>query len=583
MNRKRKSSVIPDSVRASNKKPRGRRNGRESVEDTIEKWKKYNNNQLQLGDEDGLKKVCKVPAKGSKKGCMRGKGGPENSGCKFRGVRQRIWGKWVAEIRQPINGCGVGGRGKNRLWLGTFSNAIEAARAYDEAAKAIYGPFARLNFPGHSEESIDNSNKVSASSTTETCSTDSSSISNSEDEKVKKSSVRFASPAEKPQSSELHIVEEESKVSVENNLVQKRDCSQVHIKEEAGCMVEDTASEGRGTECISRNDCKPYKERGIEVETLKEAMDEELTELVRIRKSSGVKDTNEFLHNEPTDEECQLRIDYMESDDYNMQAHFKRKEMESEVEISRSIASGIYSDFNFRHKYLDNYEDQDGGISVIDLEPNNHVEVELPGELAGNAESVRYNCLFGKDDNFSLDTYCKPLIEMKTEASMLREASEVAPGGFTDSYSYKSFDNVYDHLPYEPTDLRCEQQISSRTPVGFKVQRPMNYGGFNSVTNKLDWSAEATADVKPITLIRNENCGLRAEENYDSNQFELSSTSYLQRYGPQDPEAKIQDGFNQHETCPDVDYEMEFFRPDVNLDCIDATKFTDSWFPESGF
>ncbi|KAF3331160.1 Dehydration-responsive element-binding protein 2A [Carex littledalei] len=72
---------------------------------------------------------------------MRGKGGPENSQYKYRGVRQRVWGKWVAEIREP-------NRGK-RLWLGTFPTAIHAAQAYDEAARAMYGPVARLNFPNH--------------------------------------------------------------------------------------------------------------------------------------------------------------------------------------------------------------------------------------------------------------------------------------------------------------------------------------------------------------------------------------------------------------------------------------------------
>ncbi|XP_008792180.1 dehydration-responsive element-binding protein 2B-like isoform X2 [Phoenix dactylifera] len=70
---------------------------------------------------------------------MRGKGGPENSHCNYRGVRQRTWGKWVAEIRKPNGG--------SRLWLGTFNTALEAALAYDEAARAMYGPRARLNLP----------------------------------------------------------------------------------------------------------------------------------------------------------------------------------------------------------------------------------------------------------------------------------------------------------------------------------------------------------------------------------------------------------------------------------------------------
>ncbi|KAF3513109.1 hypothetical protein F2Q69_00000772 [Brassica cretica] len=73
----------------------------------------------------------------SRKGCMKGKGGPENATCTFRGVRQRTWGKWVAEIREPNRGT--------RLWLGTFNTSVQAAMAYDEAAMKLYGPEARLN------------------------------------------------------------------------------------------------------------------------------------------------------------------------------------------------------------------------------------------------------------------------------------------------------------------------------------------------------------------------------------------------------------------------------------------------------
>lgn len=70
---------------------------------------------------------------------MRGKGGPENSTCSYRGVRQRTWGKWVAEIREPNRGA--------RLWLGTFNTSGEAAVSYDEAARKLYGASAKLNLP----------------------------------------------------------------------------------------------------------------------------------------------------------------------------------------------------------------------------------------------------------------------------------------------------------------------------------------------------------------------------------------------------------------------------------------------------
>ena len=69
----------------------------------------------------------------------------KNSTSKFGGVslkkdviKGKVYSRWVARIQISKT---------ERLQLGSFKTEIDAAKAYDKAAKKYFGEFARLNFP----------------------------------------------------------------------------------------------------------------------------------------------------------------------------------------------------------------------------------------------------------------------------------------------------------------------------------------------------------------------------------------------------------------------------------------------------
>ncbi|KAG9443675.1 hypothetical protein H6P81_015015 [Aristolochia fimbriata] len=78
---------------------------------------------------------------GAAEGTSGGAASPGNyvAGGKFKGVRMRKWGKWVAEVRLPNS--------RERIWLGSYDTPEKAARAYDAAVYCLRGPGAAFNFP----------------------------------------------------------------------------------------------------------------------------------------------------------------------------------------------------------------------------------------------------------------------------------------------------------------------------------------------------------------------------------------------------------------------------------------------------
>lgn len=114
---------------------------KEQASKPLETESSSQDSNVEARDPEKKRVLAKTPSMGNRR----------SSSSKYRGVRQRKWGKWAAEIRDPFKGA--------RIWLGTYNTPEEASAVYERKRLEFEAALASI-----SNAAPEKSNNASSSS-----------------------------------------------------------------------------------------------------------------------------------------------------------------------------------------------------------------------------------------------------------------------------------------------------------------------------------------------------------------------------------------------------------------------------------
>ncbi|KAF5737263.1 hypothetical protein HS088_TW13G00142 [Tripterygium wilfordii] len=443
---------------------------------------------------------------------------------------------------------------------GVIMTSIEAAHAYDEAARAIHGPCARVNFP-ESSTTRKLPNDAPASRTTERSSTGSMRVTRScEAGSGEESKTIQILSKEKPDELSPRVSEEL------NSKHSSKDCLG-NVSEEK--MPESAAGDGKDVEHDLQTD-REFADVEVETSILKEEIDPELQEIMRLRSYCGFENRQDFLHNEPKKIKRNVHIS---SKDVEVQRLLKREEIE--VKFRRAVESSGQDNLNNRYNQL--HDDfMDSSTDKLSTQVGMHVVNKLlQGECTGVMESTNSNIFnTGYDGMHNADKVVHYNSKMDCVPSNHAEAGRPAtwrnevgePSENIDHSSHSCFKDRYDHLhdapvrisSYVPSkDVEFEMAIMGEEQQRKPAKR-RNYSGYNNPSDDfvhLHSSSNGEAvGGKHLGAMSILDTASRRNDKYNSDQFNMTPTSYPQTGGPydifnhlQNPEATIEGSINQME------------------------------------